>query len=63
MFCISGFILFDGIGEKPCAEHHESNSSKVKNSTGNIFHCIHRVQSRSLLPKYIHRVLALAVWG
>ena len=26
MFCISGFILFDGIGEKPCAEHRELNS-------------------------------------
>ena len=21
MFCISGFIRLDGIGEKPCAEH------------------------------------------
>ena len=27
MFCISGFILFDGIGEKPCAEDHESVDS------------------------------------
>ena len=26
MFCISGIILFDGIGEKPCAEHRELNS-------------------------------------
>ena len=26
MFCISALILFDGIGEKPCAEHRESNS-------------------------------------
>ena len=25
MFCLSGFIQFDGIGEKPCAEHHELN--------------------------------------
>ena len=24
MFCISGFILFDVFGEKPCAEDHES---------------------------------------
>ena len=23
-----GFIYFDGIGEKPCAEHHELNSSE-----------------------------------
>ena len=23
MFCISGFRLFDGLSEKPCAEHHE----------------------------------------
>ena len=28
MFCISDFILFDGIGEKPSSEHHESNSNK-----------------------------------
>ena len=26
MFCLSGFIHFDRIGEKPCAEHHELNS-------------------------------------
>ena len=25
MFCIPDYY-FDGIGEKPCAEHHESNS-------------------------------------
>ena len=24
MICISGFILFNGIGQKLCAEHHES---------------------------------------
>ena len=27
MFCLSGFIQFDGIGGKICAEHHELNSS------------------------------------
>ena len=27
MFCTSGFIGLDGIREKPCAEHRESNSS------------------------------------
>ena len=27
MFCKSGFILFDWIGEKQCAELNESNSS------------------------------------
>ena len=26
MFCISGFIHLEGIAEKPCAEHHDSNS-------------------------------------
>ena len=25
MFCIACFRLLDWIGEKPCAEHHESN--------------------------------------
>ena len=29
MFCISGFIHLDGIGEKPCDEHRESNSNNV----------------------------------
>ena len=29
MFCISGFIHLDGIGEKPCAEHRESNTNNV----------------------------------
>ena len=29
MFCMSGFIHLDGIGEKPCAEHRESNSNNV----------------------------------
>ena len=30
MFCLMGFIHFDGIGEKLCAEHmdHELNSSE-----------------------------------
>ena len=32
MFCISGFICLDGIGEKPCAEHRESNSKSVYQS-------------------------------
>ena len=31
MLCIWGFILFDGIGENPCAEHHESNSNLDRN--------------------------------
>ena len=26
MFWLSGFIQFDGIGEKPRAEHHDQNS-------------------------------------
>ena len=26
MFCLSGFFHLDGIGENPCAEHHELNS-------------------------------------
>ena len=26
------FILFDGIGTKPCAEHHELNSSLILES-------------------------------
>ena len=29
MFCISGFIHLDRIGEKPCAEYYESNSKNV----------------------------------
>ena len=29
MFCKSGFIFFYEIGEKPCAEHHESNNRPV----------------------------------
>ena len=29
MFCILCFIHLDGIGEKPCAEHRESNSNNV----------------------------------
>ena len=27
MFCISCYICSDGIGEKPCTEHRESNSN------------------------------------
>ena len=29
MFYISGFIPFDGIVEKPCAEHHESTVGEM----------------------------------
>ena len=27
MFCLSDHIHIDGIGKKPCAEHHELDSS------------------------------------
>ena len=30
MFCIPDFIRVDGIGEKLCAEHHESNRLLLK---------------------------------
>ena len=29
MYCASGFILFDIIGENPCAEHHKSNNRLI----------------------------------
>ena len=28
VFCLSGFIQFDGMGEKSCDEHHELNSNQ-----------------------------------
>ena len=44
--CESGFILFDGISEKPCAEHHESNNRICVVKTGvnyySIFNYVYR---------------------
>ena len=28
MFYLSGIIQFDGIGEKPCAEHHKLSKTR-----------------------------------
>ena len=47
MFCISGFIHIDGIGEKPCTEHRESNRNcKIWSDSFNL----HVVCTKSYLP-------------
>ena len=46
MFCVSVFIHLVGIGEKPCAEHSESNSNHVFRLKNNTVLLVGRVVGR-----------------
>ena len=51
MFCISGFIHLDRLGEKTCAEHCESNSNNVFQPKIILF--FYSVKNKELIDYYI----------
>ena len=58
MFCLSGFIHFAEIGEKPCAEHREQNSSFFFL----IYHPAEDVTRVSVVPRKVAQLQRSLLW-